>query len=354
MSNTLQERLSQLESPTSGDYIGKLREIIFDDSYQYTDNEYNNIISNKDNLLNVRFAAFYGLFTRYRRFEQRFNLLRHVELYIDLFKDSVELSYFYSIISSQYYKFKCLVYAKAEDFANAIKYANDAIDIYNQKQSQDMGCFNNYADIVLDLAPVVGIDCYNIEMAIHHVDMAISIREVKRGLPPYANYYCSKARLLTLSKDYDRAKEMINLAISYERTDQKDSLIRLSNYQNIKLEIRTKEILEDLDGKIEESNKRYTDIKKQMDNQQSRYIEILSFFSAIIALIIGAVSITLSSNGFLESSALVLVFTGSLIVSYTIFKILFSESIDGFKMFISFLLSAGLIALGILTGSGFF
>ena len=349
----LKERLQKLDDPKSSEYIAGLREIIFDDNYTYTPDEYTNIIINDSNDILVRFSAFYCLFSDYRRFEKRYNLIELVDQYIASFSDKEQLNYYIYIILSQYYKIRFLVYSEKAEFDKAIENANKAINEYKCNRVQDIGCFNNYADIVLYSVREKGpIDSHCIDSAMKYVDTAIKIRENDRKLPPYANYYCSKALLYLYKGEFKSATDMIKLAIAYERTDRRDSMIRLSNYQNVQLEIKTKEIMNILENQVASIENEYETIHNQLNQQQIRYIEILGFFSAIIALIIGAISITLSANDFQISGALILEMTGGLIMGYTVLIELFSKHVIVIRLVVAISLSITMIIIGILLGRG--
>ena len=351
--DTLINKLSQLPEPTSADYTNNLREVAFDVSNIIKKDEYFAILNNSNNNIILRFSAFYCLFIQYRRFEQRYELFELVESKINIFEKENNLSYLCDIVMSQYNKFKCLDTLKKSYFKDAIKYANKAINEYNQGKSCNIGCFNNYADIVLDVLVIDGIvEDKDICCALKHVDKAIYIHEKERNFQPYANYYCSKARLFAFQKKYQMAQKMITFAISYERTDQKDSLIRLSNYHNIKLEIKTKESLEILETNISEANEKYNNIQNQINGQQAKYIEILSFFAATIALIMGSISISLSGINFSIACSLIMVLSGCLIHAYIVLAFLFSHKREWGKLFISSLFSIVLIVFGVLIGKG--
>lgn len=350
---TLKEKLAQLSDPTSADYTQGLREIAFNELNIIKEDEYLAILDHNNNNRILRFSAFYCLFIQYRRFEQRYELFDLVESKIGTFEKEKKLSFLYDIVMSQYNKLKCLDTSKKSYYKEAIKYADRAIDEYNRKKSYNIGCFNNYADIVLDVLIIDNIvENKDINCALKHVDMAMHIHEKERNLRPYANYYCSKARLYAYQGKYELAQKMITLAISYERTDQKDSLIRLSNYHNVKLEIKTKESLEMLEASISEANEKYSNIQNQLNGQQTKYIEILSFFAAVIALIMGSLSISLSKIDFLTASSLIMVLSGCLIIAYIVLVFLFSNQKGWGKLVVSSFFSIVLITVGILLGKG--
>ena len=77
-----------------------------------------------------------------------------------------------------------------------------------------------------------------IEMA----DLAISLDE------SYAKYYCTRARIFALHKDYRQAEHYINRAIDKEHSGRQDYLIRLLNYQYYKAMIQ-------IDKKLDRKNR---------------------------------------------------------------------------------------------------
>lgn len=273
----LKSRLSQYKNPASRDFTSNLRKIVFDDAISHPVSDYYTLIEDTTNEIVLRFSAFYCIFTQWRRFEHRYHLFDLVERYLPIFDCDI-LSYLNNIVLSQYHKFKFLDSLNRTHFIKSIEYAEKAIQLYDNGKSENIGCFNNYADIVLDSISVTEVSDDQISVTIRNVDRAIYIQERERSLPPYANYYCSKARLYAYQGNYSDAKKMISLAIAYERTDQRDSLIRISNYHNIQLEIKTNETLSLIDAKVSSTTEHFENLRNQLEQQQSRYIEILGFF----------------------------------------------------------------------------
>ena len=346
----LHNELSKYKDPQDADYTIHLKKIIFNDKFSKIPDDYFAIINDTKKNKQVRFSAFYCLFTEYRRFEQRYQLFTLVDNYITIFNEEI-YEYLRDIIWSQYYKFKFLDTLRKDFYLKGIRYGKKAINEYNTK-SNNIGCFNNFADIVLDSLLFKNIvSDTDVSDALQYVERAIYIHEEERNRAPYSRYYCSKAKLLAYQENYAEAREMIALAISYERTDEKDSLIRISSYHNTQLEINTAETLQLVDSKV--TDERYEKIQTQLEQQQIKYIEILGFFATIISLIIGTISITLNIDTFGISSGLIIILTACLIISYTVLNILFSSHIGIFRIIITCLFTGSLLLLGYLIGNGF-
>lgn len=350
MADLIQE-LSKYNDPKDADYTIKLKGIIFNDKTSQIPDDYISIIIDSQNTKILKFSAFYCLFTQYRRFEQRYQLFELVDKYLALFDEEL-YDYLREIVWSQYYKFKFLDTLNKLFYKRAIMHGKKAIDCYEEK-SDNIGCFNNFAEIVLDgLAHKNIVSDDDISNAIEYVDKAIYIQEIERQRAPYSRYYCSKARLIAQQGNYDDARKLIAQAISYESTDEKDSLIRIAHYHNVLVEITTKESLQLVDDNVAESMACYTEIKNKMDQQQAKYIEILSFFASIIALITGSIGIVLNVSDFSAASGLIICLAGCLTLACCILKLLFSRDVGLWRIAFSFLISILLLTTGFLLGKG--
>lgn len=348
----LKQELSKYKNPKDADYTVKLKSIIFNDKSSKIPDDYLAIIKESKNSKILRFASFYCLFTQYRRFEQRYQLFELVDKYIVLFNEEI-YEYLREIVWSQYYKFKYLDTANKAFYSQAILHGHKAIQDYGVK-SNNIGCFNNFAEIVLDGLTHTGIvSDQDITNAIQYVDRAIYIQEVERQRVPYSRYYCSKARLLAYQGNYDEARKMIAQAISYENTDEKDSLIRIAHYHNVQLEIKTSQSLKLVDENVADSQERYAKIKNHLDQQQVKYIEILGFFASTIALITGSIGIVLNVSDFSSACGLIICLAGCLTLSYCILKFLFSSQVEIWRTMFSLIFSLLLLCIGFLIGKGF-
>lgn len=349
---TLKSKLSTLDNPRTTDYTMEIRKVIFNDHESRIPDDYIEIIEDTQNSKLLRFTAYYSLFTQYRRFEQRFFLFELIEKYTALFSED-EYKYLCEIVWSQFYKFKFLDTASKSYYKQALEHGKLAIDCYGIL-SENIGCFNNYADIVLDGLSYKGVvSDEDIENALQYVDRSIYILEREQNKPPNSQYYFRKSKLLSCQKKYDEAKRNIALAISYAKPDDKESLIRIANYHNTQLEIKTEETLNIVDTNVDDSLKKYKDIQTQMEQQQVRYIEVLGFFASTIALITGSVSITMNFSDFNVACGLIIVLAGCLILAYISLKLLFSGKLELYKMILMVISALLVISLGYCIGNGF-
>ncbi len=119
-----------------------------------------------------------------------------------------------------------------------------------------------------------------LDEAIDRIETAISIRN-------YPKFHATKARLLYQKEEYADAVEQINEAIDMEDSERKDYAIRINEYEILKakaeINMATKAKLDELEA-----------IKEEVARSKYDNLSFLGFFSAILALIIGTVSISSS------------------------------------------------------------
>lgn len=283
------------------------------------------ILTDEDQKEDLRFNAFYCLFSFYRRFEKRSELYELVDAYGNSFSEK-QYKYYREIVFSQYYKFRFLEHIDERNYRDAVKHGEEAVKEYG-RSSLSLGCYNNFAEIVLegckykDEGFVTSTDLKN---AMKYIDRAIIAQEKAGNAQPYSRYYCSKARLLLFQDKFSDAKKMIRKAIAYESTEDKDSLIRISFYHNVELEILTGESLKSISSRVQEAEKKYSIIQQELDRQQFHFIEILAFFAAIIALITGTITIVLNATSFNDAFGVIISLAGCLLISFTVLKALFA------------------------------
>ncbi len=86
------------------------------------------------------------------------------------------------------------------------------------------------------------------ERAITAIEHAIKLD------PKYAKYYCTKARILAIGKQFDFAENLINYAISIESSTRGDYALRISEFQYYSLYIQIQQNAFDMMNKPEISN----------------------------------------------------------------------------------------------------
>ena len=350
----LVEEFKKLSFENDSLYTIKLRDLVINCSINQLQETYLPIICNKKYNKKVRFAAYYSVFIFYRRFEHHSLLYELVEMYSDQF-DKYKLN---SVVLSQYYKFKFL--DTSDDFAieSAIKYAKLAVDNLND----NAGVLQNYAELVacaLEVESSIGKE--HLIEAIKCIDKAMLL------LKNYPKHYCTKGRLVSWTGDYDTAKQYIRRAIDLESSDNKDSLIRIAQYNDYYIDIKTREVINKMSNhlvdaertiyELSESNKENSkEIFAKLDVMQTKYLEQLAFFTGIIALILSVIEIVSSFSDFNEVAGIIMIMGGVLILCFGVLRCLitFHQDKIGWKRgFCIFFFSFILICLGYGIGNGY-
>lgn len=322
--NILITRLKQLDSEKDPLYTIKLKEIVINCTISELKNVYLPIINNKKRKYNknVRFAAYYSMFIFYRRYEHHTMLYDLVERYSDEFNE-YRLN---NVVLSQYYKFKFLDANDSFAIENAIKYAKVAVADLNENS----GVLQNYAELVASaLEADEDIGKQNLAEALKCIDKAMIL------LHDYPKHNCTKGRLLSWTGDYDTAKRYLRRAIDLESSDDKDSMIRISQYNDYHMDIKTREMVGKVSQHIVEAEKTMNEINVKMkenaeeiferlDVMQTKYLEMLAFFSGIMALILSVMQIMSGFSNFNYAVGLVMVMGGVLIFSFGFLRCLFT------------------------------
>lgn len=333
-------------------YTIKLRDMVINLALDELDEGYFSILNNKNYKVSLRFAAYYSIFIFYRRYEHHTLLYALVEKYSDQFK-KFNLN---DVVLSQYYKFKFLDTNDEFAIINAIKYAQKA----TENLGENAGVLQNYAELV-----ACALEANSEEGRVYLEDSIKCIDKAMLIMHNYPKHYCTKGRLLSWLGDYDNAKRYIRKAVDLETSDNKDSLIRISQYNNYYIDIKTRESIEKLSSHISDAEDFAKNINEQtklnsekvferLDNMQTRYLELLAFFSAILALILSVIEIVADFSEFNAAVGLIMVMGGVLILGFGVLRILITYNNDemNWKKYMCIFFSGILmICLGYLVGN---
>lgn len=256
----------------------------------------------------VRFAAFYSLVVYYRRYKLNGRLEPLINAYGSQFNDKP----LYKFTMSTYYRNK----GGRNDLNIALQFAQEAID----QTVNYPGYFNNYAEIVAQsLEEGIKFDHINeiIPKAFQYINKAIMINNT------YAKYYCTLGRLQYCTGEYHDGKANILTAIDYEDNSKKDYAIRIADYQYFLLKCYSVESVTTLKKTIDEKTKEIQEIKNElqrnMQEEKNKVLELIGFFTGIIAFIVSTVQIASKSN-FQDAVSLILVLLGGLLIAFGGFK----------------------------------
>jgi hypothetical protein len=288
----------------------------------------------------IRFAAFYTLVVYYRRYKLSGRLEQLANRYGSNFNDRP----LYLFTMSTMYRNK----GGKNNLAIALQYAEEAI----KKTVDYPGYFNNYAEIVAD-ALEDGMEFTNqeevIANAFRYINKAIMINS------NYAKYYCTLGRLQYCTGEYQAGKLNILKAIDLEDNNQKDYAIRIADYQYFLLKCHSVESVKKLKEIIDEKTLEIHNIKDQLhrnvQEEKTKIIEFLGFFTAIISFIVSTVQIV-SKVELSQAPVLILVMLGGLLIAFGAFKTIITMDRKSVMVAVTFaVLGSAIIALSLMLKS---
>jgi hypothetical protein len=165
--------------------------------------------------------------------------------------------------------------------------------------------------------------------------------------PSYAKYRATFARILLLEGHFDLAKQSIDMAIELEDDSTIDYNIRLANYLALRQLMVQKQHSHRFEADFRQAKIDLTlaidSMKKDVDESRTKNVEVLAFFSSIIALILTgaqqAINLT-ASNG----QSVLLLLAGVLLLSFSGLSVILYQPIRLLKTLI--LLAMALAMLG--------
>lgn len=328
-SDEMIKKLCKFSDETDSMYTIKLRDMVVNLTLEQINKIYFPILHKKECDMTIKFAAYYSIFIFYRRYEHHSLLYSLVDEYSKQFSN-FKLN---DIVLSQYYKFKFIDKDEEPAIENAIKYAKKA----TENLIINAGVFQNYADLV-----VCALEAGKEEEKIYLEDAIRCIDRAMMLLKNYPKHYCTKGRLLSWTGDYEKAKIYIRKAIDLEESDNRDSLIRISQYNNYYIDIKTRESIEKLSVHLsnaqiymenmnEKTKHNSEKVFERLDTMQTRYLELLAFFSAILALILSVTQILGDFKDFNSAMGLVMIMGGVLIIGFCVLRLLITYNDDKFK-----------------------
>lgn len=289
-----------------------------------------------------RYAVFYSLVIYYRLNKNYTYLGRLLEKYKEFenHKTFYHLKGLYLIKQIGNENDKCrellnLVYIGCQKFFdNTGKVHIDCKSFLTDAGEQNVNCQNlsdnaGHIHLLADAVASTFKASENFTEYERNIWMEIGMKAVEKAIrldSSYAKYYCTKARLHSLNKEYKDAIKNINTAIDFEDCDREDYAIRISSYQFYRLQIESKRQTEKLREEMaiykEEARKLKQDMKEtfekyedKLNSNLTKNIEILSLFTAIISFVIIDGNI-LSNSEFKDAVKLTFILMGLCLCVY--------------------------------------
>jgi len=173
-----------------------------------------------------------------------------------------------------------------------------------------------------------------IQVGISHIENAIDSN------PEISTYHATFGRLLAHNEEFKKARTELNEAIRLENPDRVRYNTRVSRYQRflsqVELQHQEQELtelsdsLDDLEDSIQESQSEIEDLQNKSESRyqkledkyndvlrdfQSRNLQFIGFFAALIAVIIAIVDISISMP-YPEAAGLILVLIGGVLLAF--------------------------------------
>ena len=162
-------------------------------------------------------------------------------------------------------------------------------------------------------------------------------RALALSLNPYAKYFATRARLLAQLGRFDEAYESIRRAVSIEPSGAPQYVLRLADYQAIRLKIDIRRAQERLGAKQAAALARLEEVR-------SHVIELLGLLSAVIAFLLTSTQIA-THLGFRDAARLMIILCGGNLVTFSAFSLVFSAGRPRVSTIIAILLGFALASL---------
>lgn len=302
----------------SYEYIHKIIEMININGSEYR-NGLSEILSNYKNnsstdlSVDIAFTAYYSLCFYYKRYDKVKDLKKTINMYQDLFNDQV-LS---NEIQSWYYR-------RIGDLEKSVELDRKMISEISVEENA--GPYISFASSISKLLEKEFTEDINNQnykywenpiqknkdwkKALNSIDEAIKQYHLIRPNKNYGKHYFIYGKLLMFTPDIsqkpsndinitlDSAEKYFSLAIQYENENEEDYYRRYEEYRTyqtkcgiIRMQLISLKNNTMIQQKLEELEQAKEDIKKSMESQQAKEIELLSIFSAIISIILGGINI---------------------------------------------------------------
>lgn len=338
---TISSLLATLPGENHDDYTIVLKAIVLDNDLIAREKDVEEFL-NTTSSLSKKFAAFYLLLIICREY----NNYSKYNLYVDKYANQFTKYKLYKIILSTYYRNKGILGEK-DEYKHAIKFAEEACIAL----PTNLAVKHHYAAIlVLAIEEKIDVEDADIRKAILRLD------DVILAFPKHAQYYCTQGRLFAATGDYNRGILNLKKALDLEMGTDKDSMIRIGEYNYYLLQIKMMMENDRVDEKIGDFNSEFQEIEHNLDSIKTQYLEYLAFFSSILAFILASINIVSKIDDFNKCAGIILMFAGSLTVVFSIFRMLlyFSSEIKFgiLKLIICHFFGILLLAAGFIIGNG--
>lgn len=155
-----------------------------------------------------------------------------------------------------------------------------------------------------------------------------AIANVKKAIrldKNHAKFYATLGRLQILDEKFNKGRSSINDAIKLESSQGKNYSIIISEYQSYLAIGKIYEFMVDNNHTYKEFKIELDETKKELRNINTKNLEFLGFFTALISFTIGSISIA-DGQSFHEAARLILTLCGGLLIVFSGFGFIIGNS----------------------------
>jgi len=153
----------------------------------------------------------------------------------------------------------------------------------------------------------------------------VAAEDVLRAFPNYAKYYCTYARVLAATGDYDAALSKLNEAIDREDSQRPDYAIRMGRYLTFSQQFRARKELVSMESAMQGHLEQYKSALEDQEKQTLiKNMEFLGLFSGIVSFTIGSLTISgaIAEQSIKNAAGLIVVLMGALMGVFAAFGII--------------------------------
>jgi len=281
-------------------FISKLSEELED-----AEEEFTKILSEKEIDFNVRLCSFFALCTMHRRKMDYTKYEKLFKNYESIFGELVP------------YKFLKIAFYKERNIGEDIKIAIDLLKEIRIEDEENPANYQIYSDTIAEgfihnfLSRDNNEDKNMLNNALKYIKKAI----VKTS-EEYHKYYATLANIQIINEEYRDAIDNIKAAIDKADSNSAGYSLLMNNYKNLIIKAEIKRDSKTQDENMQKLIDCTKKIKKEINKYKRDNLISLSFFVAVLSLIMGTVNIVAKGQQeIVDSMRLIICLCGILIIS---------------------------------------
>lgn len=334
----------------------------------------NEIFTADSHDMDLRFKAYYTTSIYFRRNDKFDEMIELFRKYSSIFTDYPPNF----VIKSFEKRYLALQLNNSKQMGEAVHFSKQLKDIFPDHKA----ILHHYAEMV---STAIENDLYDnddkaqmISDAINCMLKCIGIWE--RNSQTHAKVYATLGRLYLLQEEYENAVQFINKAINYEDGQTPESFRKVIKYYAYLYDIKSQKSIKELQNKEQlaitelqnlEKNlsKKSTSATKDMENNfdrlsikleeaKTKHLEILAFFSSVLALLISGTNLLANMSVFYEAAGLFVILLGVLLIAFC--SLSFLLEINRLKRYMILIhvfvivIAVLLLVTGYILGTGYF